>query len=71
MRRKVDWMGDFIVILALLIIVGVVLRYLFLERKKAKANCYGIACIGCAKAASCGSLTPEKLLAKLRKEIHE
>lgn len=71
MLRKVDRMGDFIVVLILVIIVGVIFRYIFLERKKAKASCYGIGCIGCTKATSCDSLTSEELLANLRKELHQ
>jgi len=64
-------MGDIIVVLILVIIVGVIFRYIYLERKKAKASCYGISCIGCAKATSCASLTPEELLVNLRKEIRQ
>ncbi len=70
MLRKVDRMGDFIVIFILVIIIGVIFRYIFLERKKAKASCYGIGCIGCAKATACSSLTSEELLVNLRKELH-
>ena len=69
--RKVEQMGDIIVVLVLVIIVGVIFRYIYLERKKAKASCYGIGCIGCAKATSCSSLTPEELLVNLRKEIRQ
>lgn len=64
-------MGDFIVILILVLIVGAVFRFIHLERKKIKQSCYGIGCIGCAKATSCSALTPEELLANLRKEIRQ
>jgi hypothetical protein len=64
-------MGDFVVVLILLIIVGIVFRYIVVERRKAKASCYGIACIGCAKATQCSSVSPEELLENLRKEIRQ
>lgn len=64
-------MGDTIVLLLLVIIIGFVVRYILLERKKAKASCYGIGCIGCSKATQCSSLSPEELLEHLRKELHQ
>lgn len=63
-------MGDIVVILIIVVIIGGSLRFIFLERKKTKAGCYGIGCIACVKARQCAALTPEAMLAHLRQEIH-
>lgn len=64
-------MGDAIVLGLLVAVIGFVIRYILLERKKAKASCYGVACIGCAKATQCSEVSPEELLENLRKELRQ
>lgn len=70
MLSKGDRMGDIIVLLVILIIVGLAFRYLYHQQQLAKKYCKGISCIGCAKLLEgCGE--PRDIVSELRKELHK
>ena len=63
-------MGDIIVLLVILIIVGLAFRYLYNQQQLTKKYCKGISCIGCAKLLEgCGE--PRDIVSELRKELHK
>ncbi len=63
-------MGDIIVLLIILVIIGLAFRYLYHQQQLAKKYCKGISCIGCAKLLEgCGDA--KDIVSELRKELHK
>lgn len=63
-------MGDFIVLLTIILILGLAFRYLYQQQKLAKKLCKSVSCLGCAKLTEgCGET--RDIVSELRKEYHK